>query len=348
MKPKKNIETLKPYQVNDIEYRVKLDANESKNFLFKEEELLDLNGINLYPDNEAFLLKSEMTKLYRITRDQITFGNGSSELLDLLVKSYVNPKDIILSFEPSFSMYPIYAALYDATYIAVPSEKDFSLSIDLMISYVNKFHPKLVFICSPNNPTGYLIPKDEILKLVSSTETLVLVDEAYMEFSSMDNSLISHVKDYPNLVIVRTFSKAFGLAGIRLGYMIASKEIIDTIDKVKAPYALNTLTQTIGLKALNKYEQVLKHVSEVKEQKNFLSQSLQNLGFRVYPSEGNFVFIYSFIENLYEKLIQKGILVRAFNNTLTDYYRITVGSSVENDILIQALKEIKDEKLSNY
>ncbi len=347
MKPKKNIETLKSYHVNESKYHVKLDANESNNFLFEHSSLSDLKGINLYPDNEASQLKDKIIQLYPITKKEVTFGNGSSELLDLLVKSYVNPKEVILSFEPSFSMYPIYAALYDATYIPVPSEKDFSLSIDLMISYAHKFHPKLIFICSPNNPTGYLIPKKDIVKLISSTEAMVLVDEAYMEFSSVENSLVSEINQYKNLVIVRTFSKAFGLAGIRLGYMIASKDIIDVIEKVKAPYALNTLSQTLGLKALDNYERVLKHVSEVKKRRETLSQSLKDLGFKVYPSEGNFVFTYVTIPNLDEKLIQKGILIRAFSNTLNNYYRITVGTSEAHDILIQALKEIKDEKLSD-
>ena len=347
MIPKPSIQSLKGYQVSDIKYEIQLDANESKNFLFPNGIVVNDLEINLYPDNQANVLRAEISKYIGVDPKYIIEGNGSSELLELLVKTYVDKNEVILSFEPSFSMYKIYSQIYSTSYIAVPSNKDFSLDINLMIEYQKKYNPKLIFICTPNNPTGYLIPKEDIIKLLENTNALVAVDEAYMEFTNGSSSMVNEFNRYNNLVILRTMSKAFGLAGIRLGYLISNLEIINTLNKVKSPYHLNALSQYVGIQALQKKELVQKNVSEVILRRNLLSIELSKLGFIIYPSFGNFLFVNSKIKNLFELLKGKGILIRGFSNELSSHYRITIGIKEENEILISKLKEIIHENINN-
>jgi len=347
MIPKPSIQSLKGYQVSDVQYEIQLDANETKNFLFPNGiEIKDLK-INLYPDNQAKVLRDEISKYIGADPKYIIEGNGSSELLELLVKTYVDKNEVILSYEPSFSMYKIYSQIYSSTYIGVPSNKDFSLDINLMIEYARKHNPRLIFICTPNNPTGYLMPKKDIIKLLENTNALVAVDEAYMEFTDGLSSMVNEINQYKNLVILRTMSKAFGLAGIRLGYLIANVDIIDTLNKVKSPYHLNAISQYVGILAFQKNEFVQKNVIDIMSRRNKLEIELSKLGFIIYPSYGNFLFVYSEINNLLELLKRKNILIRGFSNELKSFYRITIGTKEENEILVSKLKEIIHENINN-
>jgi len=347
MRPKPSIESLKGYQVSPIQYEIQLDANESKNFLFpKGLNIKDLS-INLYPDNQALDIRSEIGKYIQIDSKYILEGNGSSELLELLVKTYVDKNEVILSYEPSFSMYKIYSQIYSTTFVGVPSRSDFSLDIQIMIDYAKQYNPKLIFICTPNNPTGYLIPKNEIKRLLESTTALVAVDEAYMEFTDGLTSMVDEIHNYNNLVVLRTMSKAFGLAGIRLGYLIGNLDVIKDLNKVKSPYHLNALSQYVGVKALQMKDEVRKNVLEIQSRRNELEVELSKLKFHLYPSFGNFLFVQSDIENLGDLLKNKGILIRAFSNELKSYYRITIGTKEENEILVHRLKEIIYENINN-
>lgn len=347
MKPKKSIESLKGYTVSDIKYGIQLDANESKNYLFQNGISINDIEINLYPDNQAKVLRNEISKYIGVDSNFILEGNGSSELLELLVKTYVDKDEVILSFEPSFSMYKIYSQIYGTSFIGVPSNTDFSIDMDLMIDYAKKYNPKLIFICTPNNPTGYLIPKEDIIKLLDHTNALVAVDEAYMEFTNGLTSMVDEMDNYNNLVILRTMSKAFGLAGIRLGYLIGNSEIIETLNKVKSPYHLNVLSQYVGAKAFSYIELVKKNVNEVQFRRKVLADELFKLGFVIYPSYGNFLFVQSKIENLFDLLKAKGVLIRSFSNELQSYYRITIGTKEENEVLVYRLKEIINENVNN-
>ncbi|MDO9629832.1 MAG: histidinol-phosphate transaminase [Acholeplasmataceae bacterium] len=348
MNPKESIALLKGYKTNEAQFEIRLDANESKNFLFPEGiSNLDIE-INLYPDNQATALRTEIGKYIGVNPEMIIEGNGSSELLELLVKTYVDKNEVILSFEPSFSMYPIYSQIYSTSYIAVPSNKDFSLNLDLMIEYAKKYNPKLIFICTPNNPTGYLIPKEEIIKLLNQTNALVAVDEAYMEFTNGLSSMIDQIQEYPNLVVLRTMSKAFGLAGIRLGYLLGNQNIIETLNKVKSPYHLNSLSQSVGVLALKKVDLVKENVLTIQKRRQLLELELSNLGFTIYPSSGNFLFIQSAIQNFDKLLMNKGILIRGFLGDLKSYYRITVGTKEENEILVKRIEEIIHENINNH
>ncbi len=348
MIPKPSIKSLKGYQVNENQYPIQLDANESKNFLFPEGIEIQELAINLYPDHQAKDLRKEISHYIGVDSSLILEGNGSSELLEMLVKTYVGPDEVVLSFEPSFSMYKIYSQIYSATYMGVPSNPDFSVNMDSMIEYAKKYNPKLIFICTPNNPTGFLIPKEDIIKLLQNTTALVAVDEAYMEFTDGSTSMINEIVKYENLVVLRTMSKAFGLAGIRLGYLIGNADVINILNRVKSPYHLNALSQYVGQKAFQKLDLVKKNVEEIQKMRKELENELFTLGFHSYPSYGNFLFVQSGIENLLDLLKAKGILIRGFSNALKSYYRITIGTNQENDILVQKLKEIINENVNNY
>ena len=340
MKAKKNIVSLKPYQVIDQPYLLKLDANESNNYL--NNMSLSLQGVEYYPDHQAKSLKQALSKHIGIDSSLMTIGNGSSELLDLLFKAYIEPGDVVLSFDPTFSMYEIYANIYGANYIKVPSNDDFTLNMDLMISQLS-LNPKMILLCTPNNPTGFQIPRKDILKLLNLTQALVVIDEAYIEFSDQNESMIKDIFIYNQIAVLRTFSKAYGLAGARLGYMVSSKDITSIMNKVRSPYHVNALSQKAGLMALSKRDLIFENVDEIKRVREKTLKTLIDLGFKVYKSHGNFLWVKSPIKALGIRLNEKGILIRDFSKDQNDFYRITIKQQNDMDILISSIKEIINE-----
>ena len=340
MKPKKNIMDLVSYQVKDEPYRLKLDANESMSYL--KNELLDVSDIERYPDFDSKQIRMVLSRDLNIDFSNITMGNGSSELLDLLFKSFLSKDDVILSFDPSFSMYEIYANIYEASFIKVPARNNFSCDIKDMIDKL-VLNPKIIILCTPNNPTGYQLTRQEIITLLSYTQSLVIVDEAYIEFSINNETMINDIATYPNLVVLRTFSKAYGLAGARLGYMIASDPITSLIKKVRSPYHVNALSQRIGIMALEKKNSVIKGINDIRDARKLLASELDKLGFIVYPSQANFLFIKSPITSLSEKLKEKGVLIRRVMYLGKTYYRITVTHIDEMNLLLKYIKEVMYE-----
>jgi len=346
-KVKESVKGLKAYNANQVPFRIKLDANEGKNILFKDiSEGLSFGedfNINFYPDNDAVLLRKEMGGYIGISPSNIIAGNGSSEMIELVIKTFVDKDEAMMSFVPSFSMYSVFSSIYSADFIGVESNEDFSLDMDLMIKKAREINPKLILICNPNNPTGFLIAKKDIEKLLSEVDSIVVVDEAYMEFA--EGSMAQEVLKYKNLIVLRTLSKALGLAAIRLGYMISNEEIINIINNVRSPYNLNAVTQYIGAMALRKKDEITGYVEEVKKERDFLFGELGELPFEVYKSHANFIFFSSGIDDLDKRLKEDGILIRSFSGDLKGYYRVTVGSRAENTELIKSLKEIvKNEK----
>jgi histidinol-phosphate aminotransferase len=340
MKAKKNIVNLKQYQVIDQPYLLKLDANESNNYL--NNMSLSLQGVEYYPDHQAKSLKQALSKYIGIDSSLMTIGNGSSELLDLLFKAYIEPGDVVLSFDPTFSMYEIYANIYGANYIKVPSNDDFTLNMDLMISQLS-LNPKMILLCTPNNPTGFQIPRKDILKLLNLTQALVVIDEAYIEFSDQNESMIKDIFIYNQIAVLRTFSKAYGLAGARLGYMVSSKDITSIMNKVRSPYHVNALSQKAGLMALSKRDLIFENIDEIKRVRETTGKMLIDLGFKVYKSQGNFLWVKSPIKALGIRLNEKGILIRDFSKDQSDFYRITIKQQNDMDILISSIKEIINE-----
>lgn len=338
---KESIRSLEPYVTNPTVCSVKLDANEGDKDLYLD--LLKKLGesdltLNYYPDDSYSELKKEINNYVGYEPKNITVGNGSSELLDLCVKTFVDKDETILSLDPTFSMYSIYAQVFSAKYIGAKAEEDFKLNVDSIIKDIKENDPKLVILCNPNNPTGSVLTKEEVRKIVKSTDALIALDEAYMEFG--DESLIDEVMDYDNLLIVKTVSKAFSLAGIRMGYIVANEDIITSIEKVRAPYNLNSLSTYIATEALRQKERMFDYVKKIKEEREKIYKALVDLGVKAYPSGANFVFFKSDIDDLQKKLVDKDVLIRKFSGKLDGYYRVSVGTKEQNEKFLEAFKEV--------
>ena len=338
---KESIRSLEPYVTNPTICSVKLDANEGDKDLYLD--LLKKLGesditLNYYPDDSYSELKKEINNYVGYEPKNITVGNGSSELLDLCVKTFVDKDETILSLDPTFSMYSIYAQVFSAKYIGAKAEEDFKLNVDSIIKDIKENNPKLIILCNPNNPTGSVLTKEEVRKIVKSTDALIALDEAYMEFG--DESLIDEVMDYDNLLIVKTVSKAFSLAGIRMGYIVANEDIITSIEKVRAPYNLNSLSTYIATEALRQKERMFDYVKNIKEEREKIYKALVDLGVKAYASGANFVFFKSDIDDLQKKLVDKDVLIRKFSGKLDGYYRVSIGTKEQNEKFLEAFKEV--------
>lgn len=335
MNVKNAIKDLKPYKPNIQNVPTKLDANEGRNYLFP-------NGLHIqpqferYPNSNSDALRHKLAQQYNLSKDNFIIGNGSTELLEITVKTYCNPGDVVLSIQPSFSMYKIYATLHGAEFIEVEGDNQPIQSVDSIVQYCRTSNPKIIFLCTPNNPTGSIIQKQDIIKVLQNTTALVIVDEAYMEFCQEDISVSNEIHNFDNLIVARTFSKAYGLAYIRIGYMIANPTIIDQLLSVKLPYSVNGLSTDIAALALERKDEMLRYTKDVIDRRETLYKDLQELGVTVYKSQANFLFI-NLPENTNQLLLEKGILIRAFTN---NNYRVTIGTQKENELFIEALKEI--------
>jgi len=305
-----------------------MDANECA---YKMDYLIT-QSLNRYPDDRANELKSRLADYLRVSKNELVIGNGSSEMIELLFRTYIEMGDCVLGFENSFSMYKVFSKIYEANYVTVPNS--YVMDMDELIRTAIYEKPKMIMICNPNNPTGYLISKCDIERLLKMYDGLVVIDEAYIEFS--EGSMLNRLDAYENLIILRTFSKAWGLAGARVGYMIASEAIIGNVLKVKAPYNLNTLSQQVALLALENKEKMMENVKRVVSERAILYDQMIELKVKTYKSSANFIY-FEASDSLYEQLLAKGVLVRYFGN---GGYRVTISTSEENLFFITALKEV--------
>ena len=340
MKEKQSVKELQPYVVNPVVCSVKLDANEGNKDLFKDliKDIGDDFYLNLYPDDNYTELKEAIVNYIGCKIENISVGNGSSELLDLCVKTFVDTNELILSLDPTFSMYSIYAKIVNSRYIGAGEGNDFTINVDDVIKSIEENDPKLTIICNPNNPTGTTIKRDDVLRIVKSTDNVVIVDEAYMEFSN--ESVVDEIENYDNLIVVKTMSKAFSMAGIRTGYLIANEELVKTIEKVRPPYNLNSISALLATKALKQKDKMLSYVENLKVEREKIYEKLIDMGVKAYKSGANFVFFSSKVDNLAEKLIDNDVLIRKFGGKLDNYYRVTVGSPKENEAFLDAMKKI--------
>lgn len=337
---KNSVRGLKPYFVNDITYKVKLDANEGINFLLQDSIKFDETfNPNIYPDSDAKQLRKNMAKYYKCQTKNIIVGNGSSDLINMIINAYCEKGDKVLSFSPTFSMYSIYCSLCSAEYITIPVNNDLTQNIDDLISKAADIKPKIVIICTPNNPTGFVTNKKDIIKALDNIyDSIVIVDEAYIDFCG--ESSIDLINKYENLIVMRTLSKAFGLAGLRIGCLISNKDLVVDLWRVKFPYNINMVSQYLANRAFEKIDLIDRFVKDTEKRRNRLRIELENMGFTVYNSGANFLFVKSNIDNLFEKLNSRGILIRSFDKVIKNSYRISIGSKEEIDILISNLKEI--------
>ena len=311
-----------------------LDANESP---FE-------NGINRYPDNKHKNLKTVISKNKNINVNQVVFGNGTDEILDLIVRVFCNPnEDKIITLPPTYGMYDVIAKTNGVENIEIPLKSDFSIDTDKILD-LKTSNIKILFLCSPNNPTGNSFEINVLDNLIKKFNGIVVVDEAYIDFSSQ-KSLTNLIDKYENLIITQTMSKAYGMAGIRLGMGISNNKIISYINKIKPPYNVNTLTENKALEELNKIDEVKKNIDLVLNKRKLLLSSLEKLDFveKIYKSDANFLLVKVDNADLrYNQLLDKGIIVRNRSNQplCQNCLRITIGTKIENNSLIKTLNEL--------
>jgi histidinol-phosphate aminotransferase len=288
-------------------------------------------------------LKSVIAKLKGVSAEQIFPGNGSDEAIDLLIRAFCEPaKDKILVFTPTYGMYNTFAAIHDVEVIEIPLIPD-TFQLPPVSDFSDRLEEaNLLFLCSPNNPTGNLLDKDAIRQLACNFEGLVILDEAYIDFTD-DNGMLQELNSIPNLVVLQTFSKAWGMAGIRLGMAFAHPSIIDVLNKIKAPYNVNILTQRAAVSALQDHERFSSNVKALVSERMHLSgliAEIDNVA-RVYPSEANFLLV-QFVnpKDVYAELVSNGIVVRDRTGAIPGCLRITIGTPEENNILMQTLINI--------
>lgn len=338
---RENIKDLKPYSSARDEFvslgedMIFLDANENPY----------TNGVNRYPDPHQRNLKAILAEQRSVNESQIVLGNGSDEILDLLFRAFCEPNtDNIVSLPPTYGMYKVLSATNAVENREVLLNTDFQPDIDAIFKVINQ-NTKLLFLCSPNNPTGNLLAKDKIESILTKFNGLVVIDEAYIDFAST-KSWINRLDEYPNLVITQTLSKAYGMAGIRLGMCFASKEITTVLKKIKPPYNVNELTQQRALSGIMNSDKIAKQVEEILTERKNLCKELRQVSFiqHIYPSEANFLLVKVNDAKLrYKQLLNAGIVIRNRSNQplCENTLRFTVGTSEENIKLIKALKEIK-------
>ena len=338
---RENVLRLKPYSSARDEFKgltkdmIFLDANENP---FE-------NGVNRYPDPQQRNVKSILAEQHGVKQENILLGNGSDEVLDLIYRAFCEPaRDNVITMPPTYGMYKVLADTNNIENKEVLLTEDFQLNIETIFA-TSDHCTKILFICSPNNPTGNIFNSNNIEVLLNSFKGLVVIDEAYIDFSS-EQSWLKKLSKYPNLIVTRTLSKAYGLAGIRLGICYASTEIIAILDKIKPPYNVNELTQKRALKRLLNNNDFINEIGLIIDEKNRLFKELLQIKYiiKMYPSEANFILIkVDDASKRYGQLLEKGIVIRnrtsqpLCENTL----RLTIGTPEENETLIKTLKELE-------
>lgn len=335
---RENVKRMKPYSSARDEFK---DFDSNMIFLDANENPFE-NGVNRYPDPQQRSLKMVLSKQKDSAEENMLIGNGSDEVLDLIYRVFCEPnKDNVITLPPTYGMYSVLAETNAIENRKVLLLDDFQPNITKILETVDD-HTKLVFICSPNNPTGNSFSTEKIEALLSNFNGIVVVDEAYIDFSN-EESWITKLHEYPNLIVTQTLSKAYGLAGIRLGVCYASPKIISVLNKIKPPYNVNELTQSRAIQRLNAQERVHQEVAKIIDERTKLLNGLNEISFieKIYPTDANFVLVkVDDADKRYVQLIAKGIVIRnrstqpLCENTL----RLTVGTAEENKQLIKVLK----------
>jgi len=336
---------LRLYEVKDGPYQIKMNANENPFDLPAEikellaSELLK-HPFNRYPDPAAKELRGKLSEQLGVNTEQIVMGNGSDELISHLITAFGRDNARVVFSTPTFSMYEILARVAGVEVRNANLTEDFDISVDKLIEQLNPGGTNLVFFSYPNNPTGNCFDRQAIIDILERDDTIVIVDEAYYEFSG--KTFLPILNQHPNLVILRTFSKAYGLAGLRVGYMIAHPDITSEVHKVRLPYNLNSLSQKIALKLLEHSHQLTDQISLIlKERERILQQLTQLDSIHPFPTDANFVLFRTDgdAEHFFEHLLTKGILIRNLNRPglLHNCLRVTVGTPEENEAFLNAL-----------
>ena len=347
----KKINTYKNIMNNKIGIRV--NGNESYKNLDNEDLLNALEStkntkFNRYPDSDSKRLREEYGRLIDMPLENIIAGNGSDEMISLVIAVYVKRKSVVMTIKPDFSMYDFYVSLNNGVIKKFETREDGSFSLDDFIAFGKEINP--IIISNPNNPTGHTLNNIEILKILDVfRESKILIDEAYYEFYGQ--TMLKYVNEYKNLIITRTLSKAWGLAALRVGFLISNEDNVVELNKYKVPYNLNQLSQDIACNIINHPEKVIKNVEEIVSERERLYKNLKEIELRnkeiitFYPSKANFIFAKSkYKDKIKAEMEEQGILIRYFND---DTFRISIGESWENDLIITVIKKALGYEVEN-
>lgn len=344
MKQRKNIQKLTPYTSARDLYTsgLFLDANEN----YKQWIKIDwkkIDALNRYPESTSETLRKKLVEKYLKTVDwtEVFIGSGSDEIIDLLIRGFVEDSEAVMLMHPSYSVYEVQSEINNKKVKKVLLNSDFTLNISEIKKNITNV--KMLFLCSPNNPTGNLVSEDEIDQIMKFYKGLLVIDEAYIEFAGLKNSQANLRKKYPNIIILRTFSKAWGLAGIRCGYAIADKSLIDVLLKIKDSYNISKPTQLIALQALDQIDGLKKALKDIAAEKKRLTNEIKKLGMIVTQTYANFILVQiPEAKQTYKSLATAGVIVRDRSNLpyMDNMLRVTIGSKKENTKLIGELKKL--------
>ncbi|MFF2039287.1 histidinol-phosphate transaminase [Kitasatospora sp. NPDC058170] len=348
-----------PYGAPQLDVPVQLNTNENPYQLPEElvariaERVAEAaRNLNRYPDRDAVELREGLARyLTRTTgfargREQVWAANGSNEVLQQLLQTFGGPGRVALGFEPSYSMHALISRGTGTEWISGPRNEDFTVDLDAAVEAIAEHRPNVVFVCSPNNPTGTAVAADTVLALYEAAQaarpSVVIVDEAYVEFSHRA-SLLPLLEGRPNLVVTRTMSKAFGAAGLRLGYLAADAAVVDAVQLVRLPYHLSAVTQATALACLEHTDTLLGYVGRLKTERDRLVDALRGLGLQVTDSDANFVQFGRFDDThaVWQAILDRGVLVR--DNGVPGWLRVTAGTPAENDAFLDAVRLVIKE-----
>lgn len=337
---RENIKKLEAYSSARNEFKslvdnvIFLDANENP---FE-------NGINRYPDPLQNKVKQKLTEIHKIPQEQMLLGNGSDEVLDLIFRAFCEPNnDNIITLPPTYGMYQVLAEVNAIEVKEVLLNNNFQPDVEAILNAVNS-NTKLLFLCSPNNPTGNSFSEEAVMTLLDKFKGLIVIDEAYIDFSKQQ-SWLNRLEEFPNLIITQTLSKAYGMAGIRLGICYASKEIISILNRIKPPYNVNQLTQQKAISRLSDLKQIRHQVADILVERERLSDALKDISCvkTIYPSDANFILIkVDDATKRYNQLLEQNIVIRnrSKQHLCDNCLRLTIGTPIENKKLIEAFKSL--------
>lgn len=334
---------VRPNILELISYSSARDEFNSSEGVFLDANENPYGELNRYPDPYQAALKKKLTELKGISVEHIFIGNGSDEVIDLCYRAFCIPGvDKVLTFTPTYGMYDVSAAINDVELIKVPLDNTFQIDTTSLQEYFDDECLKLVFICSPNNPTGNLI--NDVAYVLQNFDGIVIVDEAYIDFANTA-SWSAKLDEYPNLIVCQTMSKARGLAAARVGIAYASKQVITILNKIKPPYNVSTLNQNAAINVLSDNEYYTQEVSMILSERERVAEVITKDGLAdyIYPSESNFLLIkFPDAEYWYQELVALGVITRNRSSVVENCIRITIGSPQENDILLTALRTISN------
>jgi len=321
---------------------IRLNANENPyNTVNKKNLIEDIEffEFNRYPDANYTALRKAISDISRVPFEQILATNGSDELIQLLILAFSNPNDTILALEPTFSEYKKIASYLQRDYIGLEPNENLSLNKETLLKAIDKYSPKIIFLCTPNNPTGEVLEQNFIKSVLENTDSIIALDEAYIEFSSGDN--LNLLNAYDNLVIMRTLSKAYGLASLRVGYGLSNENLIESLNNCRMPYNISGISAYIATKAIKSID-VKKYKKLLINEKNRILKKFKTLGIDYLESSSNFVlFKLENVNPLYNQLVNQDIFIRKFKEKkLKNYLRFSIGTEEENTKFIKIVEEV--------